>query len=78
MTDEERNREAADEEIEDLDAPAAAQGDVVGGRVICAKPTNTCAPGNTTGVETYCKLPTCNATKSACGQATTVILVYEM
>jgi hypothetical protein len=78
MTEEERKREAADEEIEDLEAPGAAQGDVVGGRVICAKPTNTCAPGNTTGVETYCNLPTCKATHSSCGQATTVILVSEM
>ena len=77
MTDEERKREAADEEIEDLEAPAAEQGDVIGGKVICAKPTNTCAPGNTTGVETYCGLPTCKATKSACGQTTSVILVYE-
>ena len=39
MTDEELKREAADEAIEDLEAPAGAQGDVVGGKVICAKPT---------------------------------------
>ena len=77
MTDEELKREAADEAIEDLEAPAAAQGDVVGGKVICAKPTNICAPGNTTSVETYCQVPTCKATKSACGQATSVVIVYE-
>jgi hypothetical protein len=77
MTDEEMRREGADEAIEDLDAPLAAQGDVVGGRVVCAKPTDVCAPGNTTGVETYCNKPTCSATKSACGQASSVILVYE-
>ena len=35
MTDEELKREAADEAIEDLEAPAGAQGDVVGGKVIC-------------------------------------------
>ena len=34
MTDEERKQEGADEEIEDLEAPAAAQGDVVGGGCI--------------------------------------------
>jgi hypothetical protein len=41
MTDQERNDEGAEEAIEDLDAPADAQGDVAGGMVkgpLCAKP----------------------------------------
>jgi hypothetical protein len=76
MTEEERNKEGADEAIEDLEAPAGAQGDVVGGRVICAKPTCPGGPGGTS-VSTYCSLPTCKATKSACGEATFTILVYD-
>lgn len=76
MTEEQRNREGDDEVIEDLEAPASAQGDVVGGKVICASPT--CAPGpGGTSVETYCSKPTCTATKSACGNASRTILVYE-
>jgi hypothetical protein len=36
MTDEQRKQEAVEEEIEDLEAPAEAQGDVVGGAgLIC-------------------------------------------
>jgi len=34
MTDEERTEEAAEEEIEDLEAPAEALRDVAGGRAI--------------------------------------------
>lgn len=64
MTDEERSQEGADEEIEDLEAPAAAQGDVAGG-LLC-RPTNRCAPVNTVVAcqppTQYCAPPTCHAT----------------
>lgn len=41
MTDEERNEEGAEEKIEDLEAPADAQGDVAAGYGpgICSLPT---------------------------------------
>ena len=42
MTDEQRNEEGAEEAIEDLEAPAAAQEDVAGGKI----------------PETYCRAPT--------------------
>ena len=45
MTDEERKQEGADEEIEDLEAPAAAQGDVAGGG--CIDHTNHWCMGET-------------------------------
>ena len=66
MTDEERKEEGADEAIEDLEAPAAAQEDVAGGLGPC-KPTNRCAPVNTV-VHTcqdptqLCADPTCKVT----------------
>jgi hypothetical protein len=77
MTEEERNKEGADEAIEDLEAPAGSQDDVVGGRVICAKPTCPSGGPAASSVSTYCNLPTCRATKSACGEATMTILVYD-
>ena len=55
MTDEERSQEGGEDAIEDLEAPAAAQGDVAGGMGPC-RPTNACAPVNT--VVTHCSLPT--------------------
>ncbi len=39
MTDEERKEEGAEEAIEDLEAPAAAQEDVAGGKIQCKTPT---------------------------------------
>ena len=40
MTDEEREQEGAEEEIQDLEAPAEEQADVVGGAAL----TKTCIP----------------------------------
>jgi hypothetical protein len=42
MTDEERKQEAAEEEIEDLNAPAETQEDVVGGLTVSCR---CCGPG---------------------------------
>jgi hypothetical protein len=55
LTDEERRQEGAEDEIEDLEAPGAAQQDVAGGLGPC-RPTNDCAPNNT--LITHCELPT--------------------
>jgi hypothetical protein len=52
VTDEERKDEAAEEKIEDLEAPADQQEDVAGG--LCAKPT------------TICVEPTCVDTVTRC------------
>ena len=41
MTPDEQREEGAEEPVEDLEAPAEAQGDVEGG-AICAKPTTIC------------------------------------
>ena len=54
MTDEERNQEGAEEQIEDLEAPAEAQGDVAGGMGPC-RPTNACNPVKTV---VHCDKPT--------------------
>lgn len=68
MTDEERRQEGAEEEIEDLEAPAAAQSEVAGGIGIgpCA-PTNRCAPVNTVvncrAPTQVCGIPTCAKTE---------------
>ena len=56
MTDEERNDEGDEEAIEDLQAPAEAQDDVVGG-------------GCTRHTESWCIVPTCAATKRDCQTA---------
>jgi hypothetical protein len=54
LTDEERNKEGAEEKIEDLEAPAAAQDEVAGGACID---------------HTYhwCMEPTCQASKCEAG-----------
>jgi hypothetical protein len=70
MTDDERNDELAAESIEDLEAPAAAQGDVAGG-AMCADPT--CVGG--TKVEVYCELPTCRGTSQICLRNTASLIV---
>ncbi len=68
MTDEERSQEGAEEEIEDLEAPATAQREVAGGLPPCA-PTNACRPVNTVvSCKPYsptqaCLSPTCSITK---------------
>jgi hypothetical protein len=73
MTEQPRMTDDAEEAIEDLEAPAAAQAEVAGGQVICAKPT--CNPPS--NIRGYCQLPTCGQSKSACGSGSIVILVYE-
>jgi hypothetical protein len=58
MTDEQRSDEGAEETIEDLDAPAAAQSDVAGG--MCMAPSELCRkPTEYTG----CAKPTCKTTE---------------
>jgi hypothetical protein len=71
MTDEERNAEGAEESIEDLEAPAEAQGDVAGGVVKCATPT--CGGDST--VSTFCQGITCSKTKSQCSLDTAAVVV---
>jgi hypothetical protein len=69
MTDEE-SREGDEEAIEDLEAPAAAQGYVVG-RAQCPKntechlPTAACSPDPTCTEQTFCK-----GTKQGCADPT--------
>lgn len=53
MTEDERSREGAEEQIEDLEPPAGRQEEVAGGE-ICAKPT------------TICVEPTCIDTVTRC------------
>ena len=66
MTDEEREREGAEERIEDLEAPADAQQDVAGGGMAC-HPAGTCgrpsavcdpegAPGSCEITSAFCQL----------------------
>lgn len=69
MTEDERKREGAEEPIEDLEAPAAEQGEVVGG-ILC-RPTNACAPVNTV---VSCKKPTQLCAPPTC-QETSVFAV---
>ena len=62
MTDEEQAGEGVEEDIEDLEAPAATQRDVAGGVVVC-RPTNNC--GDDTLV-THCNLPTQKCESPTC------------
>ena len=64
MTDEERQREGAEERIEDLEAPAEAQQDVAGGGFAChpagtcGSPSAVCAdfsPGSCEITQTFCE-----------------------
>ena len=71
MTDEELNAEGAGESIEDLEAPAAAQDDVAGGKTKCVTPT--CGGDST--VSTFCQGVTCSKTKSACALDTAAVVV---
>jgi hypothetical protein len=68
MTFDQSDEEGAEEAIEDLEAPAEAQGDVAGGKGKgCGKPSMVCAA------------PTCAMTDAACmdKSATQDIIVYE-
>lgn len=65
MTDEERKREGAEEEIEDLEAPASAQEDVAGGGMAChpapscGRPSAVCDAGTPMSCEitqAFCQL----------------------
>jgi hypothetical protein len=73
MTDEERKREGAEEEIEDLEAPAGSQGDVVGGAHCippsCAKPSN---------VVVVCSdiAASCKASTFGCDDGTHVVVIH--
>jgi hypothetical protein len=73
MTDEERREEGAEEAIEDLEAPGAAQEDVVGGKTLCLGPT---CQGDSL-VSTFCHVPTCKASKAGCQLDTGAVVVYE-
>ena len=69
MTDEER----IEEQIEDLEAPAAAQHDVAGGVTRCALPT---CNGDST-VSVFCKDKTCSASVQDCQLQSGAIVVRE-
>jgi hypothetical protein len=74
MTDEERQREGAEEAIEDLEAPGEAQRDVVGGALAC-RPSPSCGrPSAVCGGE---PANTCVATAVACKLNSRSIVVYE-
>lgn len=73
MTDEEREDDAAEVSIEDLEAPAAAQGDVAGGANRCASPT--CV--GLTKVKVFCTRPTCTDTSQDCTDLTGTLVVHE-
>jgi hypothetical protein len=68
MTDEQRSEEGAEEAIEDLEAPAAAQSDVAGGRIVggcpevgtCFSPSKICQKPSTGDL---CQVPSCKATE---------------
>ena len=70
MTESERNDEGAEEAVEDLEAPAAAQEDVAGGDMV--RP----CPGKPSAV---CAAPTCKATAVVCRSKDTMhdLVVYE-
>jgi hypothetical protein len=64
MTPESGSEEGAEEAIEDLEAPAAAQDDVAGGAA-CGRPS------------VICQAPTCNETGVQCTQLSHKNVVYE-
>jgi hypothetical protein len=72
MTDAEPSNE---EQIEDLEAPAAAQAQVAGGAHGCIQPS--CADANSQ-VEVLCASATCRDTKSGCEWDTHAIVVHEL
>jgi hypothetical protein len=68
MTDEQKREEGAEEAIEDLDAPAAAQGDVVGGKK--------CEPVSC-GYTVLCLGGTCKLTKTTCEDTSRKVIVFD-
>jgi hypothetical protein len=76
MTPEERVTEGMGESIEDLEAPAAAQADVTGGKTTCSPPT---CQGDST-VSTFCQghASSCSATKRTCSLETAAVVVSEL
>jgi hypothetical protein len=74
MTDEQRDREGIEEPIEDLEAPAGSQDDVVGG-AHCLQPS--CANSK---VVVACSdvSHTCAATSWDCADATKAIVIHAM
>jgi hypothetical protein len=73
MTDEEHQREGAEEQIEDLEAPAASQGDVVGG-AHCIEPS--CARNSDVVVACSDLTPSCKASTFGCQNGTHVIVIH--
>jgi hypothetical protein len=72
MTEEER--EAAEETIEDLEAPVGAQRNIAGGITYCVGPT--CNQATT--VSTFCHHPTCSKTSASCQMETSAVVVKAM
>lgn len=73
MTDEERQREGAEEPIEDLEAPAEAQADVAGGGMAC-RPSPTCGtPSVMCGLD---QAGSCEVTSAACDQNSHRIVIF--
>ena len=75
MTDEEREREGAEEPIEDLEAPAGEQADVVGG-AHCLPPS--CAGDSKVIVACSDLSHTCKATDWNCVDNTKAIVIHAM
>jgi len=73
MTDEERMREGAEEEIEDLEAPAGATGDIVGG-AHCIPPS--CAQNTDIVVACSDLSKSCKASTFGCQDGTHVIVIH--
>ncbi len=69
MTEEELREEGAEEAIEDLEAPAAAQEDVAGGRALCG-------PKSCGHPSLVCQSPTCTRTVTNCSQLSQRIDIY--
>jgi hypothetical protein len=68
MTDEQKRQEGAEEAIEDLEAPAAAQEDVAGGAA--------CEPVSC-GYTVLCLGGTCKITKTTCENTSRKIIVFD-
>ncbi len=72
---EQHPEEGAPEEIEDLEAPAEALGDVAGGAMGCIPPS---CLSKDSGLVTLCNAPTCKDTKDPiCDAGTHVVIVHE-
>ncbi|HEY2600445.1 MAG TPA: hypothetical protein VGI67_02740 [Thermoleophilaceae bacterium] len=70
MTDEERHEEAAEEQIEDLEAPADQQEDVAGGGKLCG-------PHSCGNPSMICLSPTCDMSHVGCQKMSKQVVVYE-